>query len=204
MNIVVQNTPKLQIASYPKLHVPHFVEAGRTNPKTATDRMPEAEYAVALDYLVFTCVDLVFLFQSQMLLARRNRYPRRAWWVIGGRMVAGESPIESAQRKASEEAGLGNLEGDRFQLIGVYSTSFAFREQEPIHHGSHSVNLTYQVELTETEKQDLKLISTEYEASYQWINLDQVTQLIDPEDSLDQALLAIVHDVKASKFNHEW
>jgi ADP-ribose pyrophosphatase YjhB (NUDIX family) len=158
--------------------------------------MPEQEYAAALDYLVFTCVDLVFLYQRQILLARRNHYPRKAWWIVGGRMVAGESPLETAQRKAAEEAGLDTLNGDRFQFVGVYSTSFAFREQAPSHHGSHSVNLTYLVELTEAEQQHLQLIATEYEADYCWVTLDQVMTLVDPDDSLDQALLAIVHDVK--------
>lgn len=183
--------------------VPHFVETGRTNPKSATDLMPEADYAVALDYLVFTCVDLAFCHQNQILLARRNRYPRKTWWIIGGRMVAGESPIATAQRKALEEAGLANLTDDRFQFIGVYSTSFAFREQEPMHHGSHSVNLTYQVELTEPETQSLQLIQTEYEADYRWVDLEQVMHLVDLEDSLDQALLAIVHDIEAGKHRNQ-
>lgn len=182
--------------------VQHFAETGRINPKTAADRMPDADYGVALDYLVFTCVDLIFFRQNQILLARRNRYPRKTWWIVGGRMVAGESPIEAAQRKAAEEAGLESLVSDRFQLIGVYSTSFAFREQEPMHHGSHSVNLTYFVELSEVEKQSLTLISTEYEAGYRWVDLEQVINLVNPDDSLDQALLAIVHDVR-NRLNHE-
>lgn len=178
-------------------NVLHFAETGRINPKTPSDRMPEAEYATALDYLVFTCVDLIFYCQDHILLARRNRYPRKSWWIVGGRMVAGESPLATAQRKAAEEAGLEELVSDRFQFIGVYSTSFAFREQAPTHHGSHSVNLTYLVELTDLEKQHLTLISSEYEAGYQWVELDHVIDLINPDDSLDQALLAIVHDVKA-------
>ncbi len=176
----------------------HFAETGRINPKTSADRMPEAEYAIALDYLVFTCVDLVFLHRGQILLARRTRYPRKTWWIIGGRMVAGESPLDAAQRKAAEEAGLTHLACDRFRFLAVYSTSFALREQPPRHHGSHSVNLTYQIELTDPEKADLRLISTEYEADYRWVDLDQVIHLINPDDSLDQALLAIVHDVKAT------
>ncbi|EKQ68249.1 ADP-ribose pyrophosphatase [Leptolyngbyaceae cyanobacterium JSC-12] len=178
------------------MDVPHFTETGRVNPKTAADRMPDVYYAIALDYLVFTCVDLVLLHNNQILLARRNRYPRKTWWVIGGRMVAGEAPLETAQRKAAEEAGLANLDQDRFQFIGVYSTSFAFREQEPICNGSHSVNLTYQVRLTEHEKQSVVLTSSEYESDYQWVDLEHVIHRINPDDSLDQALVAIVHDIK--------
>jgi len=187
----------LSTAAFTTSSVPHFAEAGRVNPKTASDQMPETAYAVALDHLVLTCVDLVFLHQNQILLARRNRYPRKTWWVVGGRMVAGESPIATAQRKAFEEAGLPGLASDRFQLVGVYSTSFARREQEPTHHGSHTVNITYLVELTAAEKAEVKLTQSEYDAGDQWVELEQVINLIDPNDSLDQALVAIVHDVKA-------
>lgn len=190
------NTPSPLTAESAIAKVLHFTESGRVNPKTATDLMPLTEYALALDHLVLTCVDLVFLWQKQILLARRNRYPRKTWWVVGGRMVAGESPIATAQRKAIAEAGLAHLDSDRFCFIGVYSTSFAFREQAPIHNGSHTVNLTYLVALTEAEKQQVQLSNTEYEAGYQWVDLDQVNRLINPNDSLDQALLAIVHDVK--------
>lgn len=175
----------------------HFAETGRRNPTTPADRMPEPAYAIALDYLVFTCVDIVFCHQGSILLARRNRYPRKTWWIIGGRMVAGESPLEAVQRKAQEEAGLANLVGDRFRFLGVYSTSFACREQAPRNHGSHSVNLTYAIELTDAEKANLQLISSEYDPDYQWVALDQVMHWINPNDSLDQALLAIVHDLKS-------
>lgn len=187
----------LSTAAFTICSVLHFVETGRINPKTAADLMPESAYALALDHLVLACVDLVFFYQNQILLARRNHFPRKTWWVMGGRMVAGESPVATAQRKAFEEAGLEHLAGDRCRFIGVYSTSFAFREQAPIQHGSHTINLTYLIKLTEPEKNALKLTHDEYEADYQWVQLDQVIHLIDPNDSLDQALLAIVHDVKA-------
>lgn len=179
------------------MDIPHFAETGRRNPVAFLERMPEATYAVALDHLVFTCVDIAFLHQNHLLLARRKRYPRRTWWIIGGRMIAGETPIDAAQRKAAEEAGLANLGSDRFQLIGVYSTSFAFREQEPICNGSHSVNLTYQIVLTELEKQALKLTNQEYESDYQWLPLEQVAELVDQDSSLDQSLLKIVQDIQA-------
>jgi ADP-ribose pyrophosphatase YjhB (NUDIX family) len=160
--------------------------------------MPEAAYSSALDHIVFTCVDIAFLYGDRLLLAKRNHYPRKSWWIIGGRMVAGETPIESAQRKSSEEAQLHHLTAERFQYIGVYSTSFAFREQAPIHHGSHSVNLTYQVTLSQPETQLLQLTSSEYDSNYQWVNLDQIGKLINPNSPLDQALLRIVQDLRSS------
>lgn len=158
--------------------------------------MPEAAYSNALDHIVFTCVDIAFLYGDRLLLAKRTRYPRKSWWIIGGRMVAGETPIESAQRKASEEAQLHHLTAERFQYIGVYSTSFAFREQPPMHHGSHSVNLTYQVALSEPETQLLQLTSNEYDSNYQWVQLQQISELTDVNSPLDQALLQISQDLR--------
>jgi ADP-ribose pyrophosphatase YjhB (NUDIX family) len=179
-----------------QFHIPHFVEAGRTNPKTVRDRMPEHAYATALDHLVITCVDLAFLHGDCILLARRNTYPRKSWWIIGGRMIAGESPIQTAQRKAAEEAQLPDLAGDRFQFIRAYSTCFTRREQAPMENGSHTVNLTYQVILTDEERQQIQLSHREYEADYGWVPLTQVRDLVASEDELDQALLQIVHDVQ--------
>ncbi|MBM0742642.1 NUDIX hydrolase [Phormidium sp. CLA17] len=160
--------------------------------------MPEAAYSSALDHIVFTCVDIAFFHCDRLLLAKRSHYPRKSWWVIGGRMVAGENPIETAQRKASEEAQLHNLASERFQYVGVYSTSFALREQAPIHHGSHSVNLTYQVALSEPETHLIQLTSHEYDCHYQWIQLEQINELIDANSPLDQALLQIVQDLRIS------
>ena len=179
--------------------IPHFVESGRINLKTGQARMPDLEYATALDYLVFTCVDIAFLCENHLLLARRKRYPRKDWWIIGGRMMAGESPLDTAQRKAWEEAKLPNLERDRFQYVGVYSTCFANREQPPQQNGSHSVNLTYQVRLTPQEQRQVLLTDLEYEPDYQWFNLSTVQELADPSNPLDQALLQVIHDLKRNQ-----
>ncbi|MGI0486067.1 NUDIX domain-containing protein [Pantanalinema rosaneae CENA516] len=179
-----------------RFQVPHFEERGRLNPKTSHDRMPESLYSSALDYLVITCVDLAFVREGQLLLAQRCQYPRASWWLIGGRMVAGESPIATAQRKAAEEAQLGNLTVDRFQFIGTYSTCFAMRQQEPQQHGSHTVNLTYRVTLTQLEQTQIQLSQTEYNSTYRWLALSEVEQILDLGNPLDRALQAVVHDLR--------
>lgn len=181
------------------MQIPHFEEAGRMNPKTGRDRLPEQVYSLALDHLVLTCVDLALVYHQQVLLARRNQYPRKSWWLVGGRMIAGEDPLVTAQRKASEEAGL-SLTRDRFHYVGVYSTCFALREQAPQHHGSHTVNLTYQVSLTADEKASLKLSAQEYETDYQWVDLDQVEGCLEAGDRMDQALLEIIDDIQQQSY----
>lgn len=178
------------------LNVAHFQAAERVNPVGAGGQLPETVYAIALDYLVIACVDLVFTHQQQVLLAKRNRLPRPSWWVVGGRMVAGEDPRQTAQHKAAQEAGLENLERARFQPIGVYSTCFAVRQQLPQEHGAHTLNLAFAIELTVAEKTQLRLHASEYD-TWCWVQPEQVPDLLDCGDTWDAALLKLLADWQA-------
>lgn len=180
----------------PQSHVPHFEEEGRINPVKPGDKMPATAYATALDYIVFTCVDLAFTCNRQLLLAKRNRYPRKSWWIVGGRIMAGESPLDAARRKATEEAQLTDLSPERFRYIGAYSTCFARRDQEPINNGSHSINLTYQVDLSDMEKEQLVLSPAEYDSEWQWVGFNQVKHLLETGKALDRCLLQIVQNLE--------
>ena len=177
-------------------HVPHFQEKDRSNPYTSGDRMPVETYSKALDYLVIGCVDLVFTCRSQVLLAQRDRPPRASWWLIGGRMTAGETPEQAAIRKAAEEASLDILP-DRLQFVGVYSTCFATRFQAPQEHGLHSLNLTYRVELTAAEQGAIALDRSEY-CAWEWVELAQVGDRLEVQDRIDAALLQILKDTSQS------
>jgi ADP-ribose pyrophosphatase YjhB (NUDIX family) len=171
--------------------VQHFEEKGRINHE---GYLPSEEYSRALDYLVIACVDVAFLHDNKILIGKRNVYPKKGWWIIGGRMISGESPVKTAQRKAFQEAGL-EIDLTRYVYINAYSTCFAQRSQEPQNNGLHSINLTYLLLLNDHEKEQIKLINTEYE-DLRWIKLDQVGSFIDVNDELDRALLQIVQDIQ--------
>ncbi|MBI4781809.1 MAG: NUDIX hydrolase [Oscillatoriophycideae cyanobacterium NC_groundwater_1537_Pr4_S-0.65um_50_18] len=176
----------------------HFQEKGRINPVAAGDRMMADAYGMALDHLVITCVDLVLTYQNRVLLTQRQRPPRASWWLIGGRMMAGEAPTEAALRKASEEANLQDLTADRLRYVGAYSTCFATRHQPPQHHGLHSLNLTYQLELTEAEQGAIVLIPEEY-SDWRWVEVTQVAAIlaedVSSDAAIDQALLRVIQDL---------
>ncbi len=192
------------------VNVPHFSECSsaqktdtspqgavcskqqHTDLQSSSTYLPIEVYARSLDALVITCVDLVFIHNSAVLLGKRANPPRQGWWVIGGRMIAGESPLQTAQRKASEEAGL-SLTGDRFHCSGVYSTQFAHRHHRFPPGPLHSVNLTYSVLLTAAEAAAATLTVTEYE-DQQWMTLEEVAPYLRPEDPMDQALHQVLND----------
>jgi ADP-ribose pyrophosphatase YjhB (NUDIX family) len=177
--------------------VPHFQEQGRINPVSPSDRMSTEVYSTALDYLVIACVDVVFTHQDRLLLAKRHRPPRSSWWIIGGRMAAGEAPVTTVLRKAAEEAQL-TLTADRCRYVGVYSTCFASRHQPPQAHGLHSLNLVYQIELTAVEKAAIALDSEEY-STWQWLDFQQISRLLDADEAMDVALLQVMKDLEFSQ-----
>ena len=177
------------------MHVPHFEESGRIN-RDVTDSsnfwMPIDTYSMVLDTVVLTCVDIVFVHHTMILLGQRNRYPMKGWWIIGGRMFAGESPDGAVQRKAKEEAGL-EIERSRIQFFGLYSTCFATRHQPPVDHGLHSVNLAHLIEITDDEKDQIRLTSAEYDA-WTWISQDEVTAFLNLDRIFDRALNQMLND----------
>lgn len=175
--------------------VPHYHECDRTYQVDVDARLPTEIFSQALDHVVITCVDLVFTCQNQVLLAKRRTYPQKSWWVIGGRMIAGESPLRTAQRKAEEEAGL-QLADNRFHYLGVYSTCFAYRQQPPQDRGLHSLNITYGVPLTGAEKQRIQLDSREY-SEWQWRSHATTASQLNASVGMDQVLLDLLDQVQS-------
>ncbi|MEM7769487.1 MAG: NUDIX domain-containing protein [Cyanobacteria bacterium P01_E01_bin.6] len=175
--------------------ISHFEEPGRIN-RDATDSanfwVPMEIYSTVLDRMVITCVDLLFIHNGKVLLGRRNGDPINGWWVIGGRMFAGESPIDAVQRKAKEEAGL-SIGRSPIQFLGVYSTAFATRRQPPVEHGLHSVNLAHIITVTSTEKAQIALTKAEYD-TWAWVSQSDINTLLDPTRSLDQFVHRMVTD----------
>ncbi|WP_299484609.1 NUDIX hydrolase [Acaryochloris sp. IP29b_bin.137] len=180
--------------------VPHYREPDRAYQVESDARLPTEIFSQALDHLVIACVDLVFTHQQQVLLAKRCTYPQKSWWVIGGRMIAGESPLQSAQRKATEEAGLA-IAKDRFHYLGVYSTCFAYRQQSPQDRGLHSLNITFEVTLTPAEKQQIQLDPKEY-SEWQWRSHTKARSQLDSTHGMDQALLHLIDRVNSAYSGH--
>lgn len=174
--------------------LPHFVEPDRLNPVAPHDRMPEEVYRAALDHLVIACVDVVLTHQGQVFLLKRDRYPHPSWWVLGGRMVAGESPQAAALRKLKQDVHLEGVEATRLHKVGVYSTCFAKRHQAPQENGSHTLNITYQLELTAEELEKLVWNPAEYRNG-QWVDRNQVAPIFDRLEIMERALLRVLQDL---------
>lgn len=181
--------------------VQHFQEERQPNLPEPEPNLPAArqtplsdpEFSRALDHLVIACVDVVLIYQEQILLAKRNQYPRRDWWMIGGRMQVGESPLQAVIRKIDQETNLGRIASDRLQFMNTYSTFFTYRKQEPRHHGLHSLNLVYRLSLTAQEFSQIQLTPLEYE-TWKWVLFPELVYFLPKSGNLDQALREILNN----------
>ena len=85
------------------------------------------------------CVDLLIQNGEDFLLVKRRQPPLKGeYWIVGGRVLIGEDPIDAARRKAKEEVGL-DLDGVTF--VGYMSDVFNKNSFESTEY--HTVSLVF-------------------------------------------------------------
>ena len=103
--------------------------------------LPADEYKKIIEVLPILCVDVVVRSKNgQCLLIKRANEPLKGvWWVIGGRVLKGETLEQAAIRKVREEA---SLEVGDVYPVGYYED---VAEKNPFGHGSgqHSVSIVF-------------------------------------------------------------
>ena len=85
------------------------------------------------------CVDLLIQKDKEFLLVKRKNSPLRGkFWIVGGRVLLGEDPLEAAHRKAKEEVG---LELDGITFVGYLSDIFNKNSFESTEY--HTISIVY-------------------------------------------------------------
>jgi len=123
--------------------------------------LSDTDYAKALDSVVITCVDIIILCNSGMVLGKRIINPWPGYWIIGGRMIPGETFEEAASRNTKRELGL-DIDPSRFSYFGTYNFIWAKRQQKPKGHGSQNVAITMLLKISEEEWKNIKFDRKEY------------------------------------------
>jgi 8-oxo-dGTP pyrophosphatase MutT (NUDIX family) len=172
----------------------------------SSHRFSDEIYAQILDSIVITTVDIILVCGEKILLAKRSVNPlANRWAPIGGRMIAGEQPAETAQRKLSEEAGLNISALSRFEFYQVYSAYYPVRHQPPHNNGSHTTNLNFVVIISEEEKSHINLIESEYLDSC-WVNLDKAVDFVEkdsPNIYMKTTISDLIDYLKKIIFKHK-
>lgn len=158
----------------------HITEQKKQN--ISTYKFSDETYAQVLDSVAIGCADSILICEDEILFAKRNIDPRAGHWaIIGGRMLAGESPVEAARRKLYLESGLEIGDLERYIFLETYSMYYSVRQQEPKSNGSHTLNFTYVLNISKEERQKLDLSKSEYE-EFCWVNKKDVMDFLAREN----------------------
>lgn len=132
--------------------IPHY-DTGHYVPNTTF--LEDEEYGRALDTFVKACVDAVIIRKSvngmdwEMLLGKRNIEPYKNWWTFGGRMRAGETPLDTLFRNLERDLQIQKNTIQSVDFLSLGSFSWGTREQCPKHHGTCDIILFHLVKLIE-------------------------------------------------------
>jgi colanic acid biosynthesis protein WcaH len=85
--------------------------------------IPIEDYKKIVEVLPILCVDVIIKNRmgEYLLIKRANEPLKDQWWVIGGRVLKGESLEQAAKRKVYEEVG---LKIDDVKSMGYYEDAF--------------------------------------------------------------------------------
>ena len=126
--------------------------------------IPVSLYKDIQKVLPILCVDIVITEpRGRYLLLRRTNEPLQGeWYIVGGRMLQGESAESTARRKLKEEIG---VSVDKLDFIGFYEDQFDRNSMESdILY--HTVSLVFRCEIAENEFIQLDKQSSEWK----WAN----------------------------------
>lgn len=100
------------------------------------------------------CVDAVFNVGKKVYLFKRTYEPaKNEYWLIGGRILKGESLKDSVIRKAKEEVG---VDVEIIRMVGLYENFFKISrfDTKKKKYGAHAISVCF---LVEPKNKDFKL-----------------------------------------------
>lgn len=133
------------------MHIPPlFIEPG--TPKMEKVFLTDKVYSQALEAMVVVCADAVIVNKEKktFILANRISKPMQGWWVIGGRVMRGEDPLEAIKRKFKQETGL-NIPTKRFEFVTFIRHQWRNRQQKPQNKPVDDISYTFAIELNKKE-----------------------------------------------------
>jgi len=125
--------------------------------------IPAEEYKQIINVLPILCVDIVVknAAEQYLLIRRANEPLKDQWWVIGGRVLKGETLNEAAIRKVKEET---DLDINIMFPIGYYEDTSEinpFGLETPL----HSVSIVFSAWVDDQQEIRLDYQSTDWKYS---------------------------------------
>ena len=142
---------------------------------TQNTHLDDSDYGRALDSIVIACVDVAIISGDKILLGKRKYHPQKDWWLVGGRIYAGEKPHITAQRHIFDTLGIhiDNIEERLEYLLSFYGI-WSQRRHKPKKNGTHTHSSVYMLEVTNEEKNNIH-INSEF-SDIKWLPFSIVNQ----------------------------
>lgn len=122
--------------------------------------IPTDKYKYILDVLPILCVDIVARnSRGEYLLIKRANEPKKGrWWVIGGRVLKGETIGQAVIRKVKEETG---VKVKKMKPIGYFElvagiNPFGLKSKY------HTVSVVFEININDKQSIVLDVQSTEF------------------------------------------
>ena len=110
-------------------------------PKAQLKRIPDSLYKRILSLVPIPCVDVIIVSHRRFLLCRRNQHPAKGkWWLVGGRIIKGETLVQAVKRKVYEETGISTIAATP-QFLTIRETMFRKSKLGPPPHTINAVFL---------------------------------------------------------------
>lgn len=116
-------------------------------------RLSDAEYAAAISGFVIYCVDVILIDRERKVfyLARRRSKPMGdRYWVIGGRVLVGQTAHEAVCSKLRGETQLTVAE-ERLEFVTCIEYRWKDRQQTPQDAGCHAFAQIFALEVSDEE-----------------------------------------------------
>ncbi len=125
--------------------------------------IPPDQYSEIIRVLPILCVDIIIKnINGEYLLVKRNNEPKKdEWWIIGGRVLKGETLQSACLRKAKEEAG---LRISNVSPIGYYEL-FADKNAFGLPFAYHTVSVVFEATIDDLQRVRLDKQSKEFKFS---------------------------------------
>lgn len=136
--------------------------------------LSDGDYGRALDCLVKGCADVLLQDSTtgQVLIVKRIVQPQPDWWFVGGRIKAGETPVEAIIRNIKRETGL-HLDASKIRYLCSSSFLWDQRQQAPNNNGTADVAICFTADVGPQERACIRLDMREYSESC-WVEVDDV------------------------------
>ena len=126
--------------------------------------IPQNKYRKIISLIPICCVDLIIKENNSFLLVKRRENPEKnKWWFAGGRVLFGETLLQTVKRKLREELNIRSFQKIKFLRVDELKFKKG-RFQQPEH---NMINL-FLIELSEKDCSKIRPDQTMF--GYKWFS----------------------------------